>query len=53
MSALCTIVGVVSGLPDGIFLNQKLRFWYTFEGIGIEYFGIYYDQFVFKVIWCI
>jgi hypothetical protein len=39
-----------SGLPDGIFSNQKFQFWYTFEGLGMEYFmTIWY----FGVIWCI
>jgi hypothetical protein len=28
-----------AGLPDGTFPNQKFQFWYTFEGLGIQYFG--------------
>jgi hypothetical protein len=33
-----------AGLPDGIFSDQKLQFWYTFEGLGMEYLGIFHDR---------
>jgi hypothetical protein len=33
-----------SGLPDGIFSNQKYQYWYILEGLGMENFGICYGH---------
>jgi hypothetical protein len=35
------------GLPDGLFACQKSQFWYIFEGLGMEYFGMSFVQFLF------
>jgi hypothetical protein len=31
-----------TGLPDGLFSNQKSKFWYNLEGLGIETVVIFY-----------
>jgi hypothetical protein len=31
-------------LPDGIFSNQKFRFGYILEGLGMENVGIFYNH---------
>jgi hypothetical protein len=36
------------GLPGGIFSIQTFQFWYTFEGLGMQYFGIVYDHLAFQ-----
>jgi hypothetical protein len=33
-----------SGLPDGLFSNQKSQFWYILEGLGMGNVGIFYDH---------
>jgi hypothetical protein len=33
-------------LPDGKFLNQKCKFWHIWEGLGVEYCGIFCDHFL-------
>jgi hypothetical protein len=43
-----------SGLPDGIFSNQKSQFGYILEGLAIEDVGIFYgDLLYFTAIWYI
>jgi hypothetical protein len=40
------------GLPDGLFSNQKSEFGYNFEGLRMDYVGIFYSQLVYFVaIW--
>jgi hypothetical protein len=38
-------LSVGTGLPDGLFSNQKYQFGYIFEGLGMENVGI------FMIIW--
>jgi hypothetical protein len=38
-----------SGLPDGIFSNQKSQFWYIWEGLGMENCGIFHVQYCFGI----
>jgi hypothetical protein len=33
-----------SGLPDGLFEDQKSQFGYIFEGLGAENVGIFYGH---------
>jgi hypothetical protein len=33
------------GLPDGTFANQKSKFWYILEGVGMENVGLFYCNF--------
>jgi hypothetical protein len=41
-----------SGLPDGLFLNQKSQFWYILEGLEMENVFIFDDQLeYFIAIW--
>jgi hypothetical protein len=34
-------INVASGLPDGLFSNQKSQLGYILEGLGIENVGIF------------
>jgi hypothetical protein len=41
-----------SGLPDGLFSNQKFQFGYSLDGLGPENVGTSYDGLeYFKAIW--
>jgi hypothetical protein len=45
-------VSYEAGLPDGLFLNQKSKFGYILEGLGMENVSIFYDQLeYFMAIW--
>jgi hypothetical protein len=33
-----------TGLPDGLFSNQKSQFWSTLEGLRMENIVIFYDH---------
>jgi hypothetical protein len=53
---LATLVGprnaCVPGLPDGLFSNQKYKFWYKLEGLGMENAVIFYALLeYFTAIW--
>jgi hypothetical protein len=44
----------ISGLPDGLFPNQKSHFGYTQEVLAVEDVGTFYDQVAyFTTIWWI
>jgi hypothetical protein len=32
---------LATGLPDGIFSDQKCQFWYILEGLGMDNFGVF------------
>jgi hypothetical protein len=34
----------MTGLPDGIFSNQKSQYGYILEGLAMENVGIFYDH---------
>jgi hypothetical protein len=34
----------LSGLPDGLFSNQKSQFWSNLEGLGMENVVTFYDH---------
>jgi hypothetical protein len=34
----------VTGLPEGLFSKQTLRFGYIFEGLGIKFFSFIYNH---------
>jgi hypothetical protein len=36
-----------SGLPDGLFSNQKSQFGYILEGLAMKNVGIFYDHLVY------
>jgi hypothetical protein len=41
-----------TGLPDGIFLDQKFHFGYILEGLGMEQFGMFgYFKAVWRILW--
>jgi hypothetical protein len=43
-----------TGLPDGLFSNQKSEFGYILVGLGMEKVGIFYDYLeYFTAIWYI
>jgi hypothetical protein len=37
---------VRTGLPDGLFQDQKSQFGYILKGLGMEHFGIFYGRVV-------
>jgi hypothetical protein len=40
-------------LPDGLFKDQKSKFWYILEGLGMENVGIFYGHLVkCMAVWC-
>jgi hypothetical protein len=41
---------IPTGLPDGIFSNQKSQFGYILEGLAMEDVGILYGHLVFFVV---
>jgi hypothetical protein len=43
----CCYLNSETGLPDGIFSNQKYQFWSFLEGIAIENIGIFYVHLVY------
>jgi hypothetical protein len=44
--------GRLTGLPDDLFSNQTLQFWYVLVGLGIKNFRIYYDHLTHFVAIC-
>jgi hypothetical protein len=44
--------GVFSGLPDGLFSNQKSKFGSILEGLAMEDYGILYGLFVHFTVFC-
>jgi hypothetical protein len=43
---------LTTGLPDGLFSNQKSKFWSILEGLRMENAGIFYGHLeYFTIIW--
>jgi hypothetical protein len=41
-----------SGLPDGLFSNQKSKFGKILEGLAMEDVGIFYGHLVHFIVFC-
>jgi hypothetical protein len=41
-----------TGLPDGMFSNQKSQFWYIWGGLGMENYGIFQLHSVYFAVIC-
>jgi hypothetical protein len=45
-------INLTTGLPDGLFSNQKSKFWSILEGLRMENAGIFYGHLeYFTIIW--
>jgi hypothetical protein len=43
---------MATGLPDGLFSNQKSKFWQILEGLAMEDVGILYGHLVHFTVFC-